>query len=90
MRSSGGIRDHPKASGPENLDVSEERGELEELGEGRVGALNTLTYRWKESGEIAYVRKGRLLYTIRNGKIVRYEVENLREESEADADAPHH
>ena len=30
--------------GPESVDVSEERGELEDLGEGRVGSLNRLTY----------------------------------------------
>ena len=65
--------------GPEGLDVSEERGELEDFGEGRVGSLNQLTYTSKESGEVAYVRTGRLVYTVRDGKIVRYELESLDE-----------
>jgi hypothetical protein len=64
---------------PESLDVSEERGELEDLGEGRVGSLNRLTYTSKESGEVAYERTGRLVYTVRDGKIVRYELESLAE-----------
>jgi ketosteroid isomerase-like protein len=78
------------ASGPENLDVSEERGELEDLGEGRVGSLNKLTYTWKESGEVAYVKTGRLVYTIRDGKIVRYELEDLREVERDPGGAPAH
>jgi hypothetical protein len=74
--------------GPESLDVSEERGELEDFGEGRVGSLNRLIYTRKESGEVAYVKPGRLVYTVRDGKIVRYELENL-DESEV-AGAPDH
>ena len=73
--------------GPESLDVSEERGELEDFGEGRVGSLNRLTYTSKESGEVAYVRTGRLVYTVREGKIVRYELENLDESDVAGAPA---
>jgi ketosteroid isomerase-like protein len=65
--------------GPESVDVSEERGELEDFGEGRVGSVNRLTYTSKESGEVAYVRTGRLVYTVREGKIVRYELESLAE-----------
>ena len=71
--------------GPEQLDVSEERGELEDLGEGRVGSLNRLIYTWKESGEVARVQTGRLVYTVRDGKIVRYELENLADEPDAAA-----
>jgi ketosteroid isomerase-like protein len=67
--------------GPENLDVSEERGELEDLGDGRVAARNKLIYTWKESGEVAYVKTGRLVYTVRDGRIVRYELEPMREET---------
>jgi ketosteroid isomerase-like protein len=66
----------------DTLDVSEERGELEDLGDGRVGALNRLTYTSKGSGEVVQVKTGRLVYTVRNGKIARYELENL-EDSEA-------
>ena len=40
--------------------------------------LNT-SARSKESGEVAYVRTARLVYTVRDGKIVRYELENLEE-----------
>jgi len=63
----------------ENLEVSEERGDLEDFGEGQVGSVNRLTYTSKETGEVAYVRTARLVYTVRDGKIVRYELENLDE-----------
>jgi hypothetical protein len=75
--------------GPEKLDVVEERGELEELGEGRVGSLNRLIYTWKESGEVAYVKSGRLVYTVRDGKIVRYELEPMRDESDVSGGPAH-
>jgi hypothetical protein len=65
--------------GPESVDVSEERGELEDFGEGRVGSLNRLTYTRKDSGEVADVKTARLVYTVRDGKIVRYELESLDE-----------
>ena len=65
--------------GLESVDVSEERGELEDFGDGRVGSLNRLTYTSKESGEVASVRIGRLVYTVRDRKIVRYELESLDE-----------
>ncbi len=62
-----------------SLDVSEERGELEDFGQGRVGSLNRLVYTRKESGEVADVKTARLVYTVRDGKIVRYELESLDE-----------
>ena len=65
--------------GAETLDVSEERGELEDYGDGRVGSLNRLTYTRKESGEVAEVTTARLVYTVRDGKIVRYELERIGE-----------
>jgi ketosteroid isomerase-like protein len=65
--------------GVESVDVSEERGELEDFGQGRVGSVNRLIYTWKESGEVADVKTARLVYTVRDGKIVRYELENLDE-----------
>jgi hypothetical protein len=71
--------------GAESVDVSEERGELEDFGEGRVGSLNRLTYTRKESGEVADVKTARLVYTVRDGMIVRYELENL-DESEVTGD----
>jgi hypothetical protein len=63
--------------GAESVEVSEERGELEDFGEGRVGSLNRLTYTRKDSGEVADVKTARLVYTVRDGKIVRYELESL-------------
>jgi len=69
-------------AGAEDLDVSEERGELEDLGDGRVGSLNRLIYTSKESGQVAYVKRGRLVYTVRDGKIVRYELEPMRDEGD--------
>jgi ketosteroid isomerase-like protein len=83
----GGVADEGVPEDLESLDVSEERGELEDIGEGQVGSLNRLTYTSKESGEVAYVRTARLVYTVRGGKIVRYELENLSDESDA-AGAP--
>jgi len=79
----GGVADEGVPEDLESLDVSEERGELEDIGEGRVGSLNRLTYTSKDSGEVAYVRTARLVYTVRGGKIVRYELENLSDESDA-------
>jgi hypothetical protein len=38
-----------------------------------------LTYTRKESGEVAEVTTARLVYTVRDGKIVRYELENIGE-----------
>jgi hypothetical protein len=73
--------------GGESVDVSEERGELEDFGEGRVGSLNRLIYTSKESGEVAGVKTARLVYTVRDGKIVRYELDNLDEPEVADAPA---
>src|SRR6478672_9312377 len=60
-------------------------GELEDFGEGRVGSLNRLIYTRKESGEVADVKTARLVYTVRDGMIVRYELESL-DESEVTGD----
>jgi hypothetical protein len=79
---SGGFADEgapEDLGGAASLDVSEERGELEDFGEGRVGSVNRLIYTSKESGEVATVQTARLVYTVRDGKIVRYELENLDE-----------
>ena len=70
--------------GADDIEVSEERGELEDFGAGRVGSLNRLVYTRKESGEIAEVTTARLVYTVRNGKIVRYEIESLDDSEDAD------
>jgi hypothetical protein len=73
----------------ETLDVSEERGELQDFGGGRVGSVNRLIYTSQESGEVARVKTLRLVYTVRGGKIVRYELENVEDE-EAPAVAEEH
>jgi ketosteroid isomerase-like protein len=78
----GGAADEgaPEDASLESVDVSEERGDLEDLGEGRVGSLNRLIYTSKESGEVENVTSALLVYTVRDGKIVRYEVESLEPE----------
>ena len=76
----GGVADQGLLEGlgdPDAIDVSEERGELEDFGEGRVGSVNRVVYTRRESGDVAAVRTARLVYTVRDGKIVRYELENL-------------
>jgi hypothetical protein len=78
----GGAADEGAPEGlgdPEGIDVAEERGELEDFGEGRVGSVNRLVYTRKDSGEVADVKTARLVYTVDGGKIVRYELENLDE-----------
>jgi ketosteroid isomerase-like protein len=66
-------------SGPENLDVQFDPGQLEDLGDGRVGATNRQTYWWRESGELAYEKSARIEYLVRDGKIARYEARVLDE-----------
>jgi hypothetical protein len=84
----GGAADEGAPEGlgdPESVEVSEERGELEDFGEGRVGSLNRLIYTRKDSGEVAEVKSARLVYTVQDGKIVRYELESLDDPEAADA-----
>jgi len=69
--------------GLDALDAVEERGDLEDLGDGRVAAVNRLVYTRKDSGDVDHVQRYRLLYTIRDGMIARYEVEQLPGEGEA-------
>jgi ketosteroid isomerase-like protein len=74
----GGVADErspEELRGADDIDVSEERGELQDFGEGQVGSVNRLVYTQKESGEVADVKTARLVYTVRDGKIVRCEVE---------------
>ena len=67
------------SGGPENLDVEFDPGELEDLGDGRVSAINHQVYRWKETGELAHERRARIEYTIREGRVVRYEAKLFEE-----------
>jgi hypothetical protein len=84
----GGDEQVPEGLGSvESFDVSEERGGLEDFGNGRVGSLNRLIYTSKETGEVAAVKPARLVYTVRDGKIVRYELENVDESGVAGAPA---
>jgi hypothetical protein len=46
-----------------------------------------LIYSRKESGEVADVKDARLVYTVRDGKIVRYELEDLGQPGLADSPA---
>jgi hypothetical protein len=75
----GGATEPEDLGGRGSLDVSEERGELEDFGEGRVGSVNRLIYTSKETGEVVSVKTHRLVYTVRDGKIVRYELESVDE-----------
>ena len=59
---------------PENLDVELELGEMEDLGESRVGCDLREVYRWKQTGEFAHERRRRVEVTIHDGKISRYEM----------------
>jgi hypothetical protein len=59
---------------PENLDAEVELGEMEDLGEGRVGCNVREVYRWKQTGEFAHERRRRVEVMIRNGKISRWEM----------------
>ena len=52
-----------------------------------MGSLNRLIYTSKESGEVAHVKTHRLVYTVRDGKIVRYELEDLDKSEDAGAPA---
>jgi len=83
----GGVADQgvPEELAGVEVDVSEERGELEDYGDGRVGSLNRVIYTSKESGEVATVKAARLVYTVRDGKIVRYELENVADSEAAGA-----
>ena len=84
----GAVRRRPGGSRrPRRVSTSRKSGaELEDLGDGRVGSLNRLIYTSKESGEFAYVQTGRLVCTVGDGKMVRYEPEALQDESEVSGD----
>ena len=68
-------------------DLAGGRGELEDFGEGRIGSLNRVVYTWRKSGEVADVKTARLVYTVRDGKIVRYELEDLEDSAGTDRTA---
>jgi len=59
---------------PDTLEVEFERGELTDLGEGRVALDVHEVYRVRGSGDFAYARDRRLELTIRGDGIARYEM----------------
>jgi ketosteroid isomerase-like protein len=61
-------------SPPENLDVEFEEARTTDLGNGRIVSALHQIYRMKSTGDFAYARDRRLELTIRDGKIVRYEM----------------
>ncbi len=61
----------------EHLDVEFDPGELEDLGDGQISALNHQIFRWKETGKIAYERHARIDYRVSEGKIARYKLTML-------------
>jgi ketosteroid isomerase-like protein len=65
----------------EDLDMEFDPGELEDLGDGRVGATNHQVFRRKDSGEFACEQHARVVYEIRDGKIVRYDATMLEDEA---------
>jgi hypothetical protein len=59
---------------PDNLDVEFERGDLRDLGVGRLVVDVHETYRVRGTGDFAYARDRRIELTIREGRVVRYEM----------------
>ena len=62
---------------PDKLDLVFERGELVELGEGRVAMEVRQVYTLKATGEFAYTRLRRVELTVRDGKVSRYEMRSV-------------
>jgi hypothetical protein len=62
---------------PDKLDLVFERGELVELGEGRVAMDVRQVYTLKATGEFAYTRLRRVELTVRDGKVSRYEMRSI-------------
>ena len=62
---------------PEKLALEFERGELVELGEGRVASEVRQVYTLKATGEFAYTRLRRVELTVRDGKVSRYEMRSV-------------
>ena len=62
---------------PEKLDLEFERGDLIDLGEGRVASEVRQVYTLKTTGEFAYTRLRRVELTVRDGKVSRYEMRSV-------------
>ena len=66
----------------DHLDVEVHAAELEptdgsQVGTTTVGTTTTQVWRWRDGGEVAYSRRSRAEYTVRDGRIVRVEVTHL-------------
>jgi hypothetical protein len=61
-------------SPPENLDVEFEDARTTDLGDGRIVSDLHQIYRMRSTGDFAYARDRRLELTIRDGRIVHYEM----------------
>lgn len=57
-----------------DLEVEFERGDLRELDDGRLVVDVHETYRMATTGELAYERERRIQLTVRESRIVRYEM----------------
>jgi ketosteroid isomerase-like protein len=68
-----------RSSAAEHLDAEFERSELEGHGDGRVSTVSHQVWRWKETGAVAYERRVLIEYTVRDGRIARYEATVLEE-----------
>jgi ketosteroid isomerase-like protein len=62
---------------PDKLDLAFERGDLVELGDGRVASDVRQVYTLKTTGEFAYTRMRRVELTVRDGKVSRYEMRSV-------------
>jgi hypothetical protein len=62
---------------PDKLDLEFERGELVELGKGRVAVDVGQVYTLRATGEFAYRRLRRVELTVRDGKVCRYEIRSV-------------
>jgi ketosteroid isomerase-like protein len=70
-------REHTWWQPPDKLDLEFERGELIELGDGRLTAEVRQVYTLKATGEFAYERLRRVELTVRDGKVSRYEMRSV-------------
>lgn len=63
------------ASAPlDSLDVETSPGEVVAVNGSRARSSFVQTWRWRDSGRIAYTRRSEAEYTVRDGRIVRVEV----------------
>jgi ketosteroid isomerase-like protein len=75
LRSLGEVRERLSMLAPrEHLELEFGEPELTDLGSGRIVTEVHEIYRMKATGEFAYTRDHRIDLTVREGKIVRYEL----------------